>query len=731
LWSGRVAPGRALLGAAGRDGRSNDRCPRRAVACLGWRGDYGGILGTLLALGLIVAPAEAAETTVGCAGLQSALSGAKAGDRITLDELCKGGFPYKLPSLPVTLAGTPGAGFDGGGTAQLEGSGATPTIEGLIFENATNPAVESGGALTLNIAGSPATVTLINDSFVNDHAPNGEGGGARVNTITALVTITGTTFSGDSAGGPGGGLAVYAGEAKLSADTFTGNSASGPAGKGGGLFVFALGAPISISGSEFSGNSAADGGGGAVLEDEALPVGFVITGNTFSRNSVADAAGASKDSRGYLGGGLSLFEDSAEPASAVQSGNVFDSNSVSFKAAPVSAMGGGESTTHVALTSTGDRFTNNTLQSPSEAKNEKGEHVWGWGAGLSVTECGDASEASITAPSVVSTLTDAVVAHNTLLSGPSANGAGVYVGFLCATAYTALQVADSTISGNLISGAAGPVAGISGGPRDALSLTNTILAGDSGPELGGFNSLAGMTASYSDVCSGSAPFTGTGNICADPKLAAPGSGDVHETAGSPTLEAGSNALIPGGLATDAYSGPRILGPLGCGSSPAAVVDIGAAEYAYAAPPCAPPVGPVISALKQSASKWREGRAAAHLSARRKAHVRRPPVGTTFTFQLDRAAVVTLRFTTVVHGRRVGGHCVGQSRRNRHRKRCSRTITAGVMSLNAHAGTDKIRFYGVLSRHRRLRPGATYTLVATATASGRSGPARTLHFTIVR
>lgn len=690
------------------------------------------LLVTLLALGLIAAPAGAAETTVDCAGLQSALNGAEAGDRIVLDELCKSGFPYKLPGLAVTLAGTPGAGFDGGTTVQLEGSSSTPSIEGLIFENAANPAASSGGALTLNGVGSPATVTLVGDTFSNDHAPNGEGGGARINTSGALVTVTGTTFSGDSAG-DGGGLSIFGREVRLSTDTFTANSATGPNGDGGGLYVGNIEAPITLSGSVFSGNSAVAGGGGAVLKAETFPVGFYITGNTFAHNSVADPAGVSEGARGYLGGGLSLFEESAEPTGAVQSGNVFDSNSVSFKPAAVSAMGGGESTTHVALTSTGDRFTNNTLQSPSEAKNGKGEHVWGWGAGLSVTECGDPSEASVTAPSVVSTLTNAVVAHNTLLSGPSANGAGVYVGFVCATAYTALQVADSTISGNLVSGAGGPVAGISGGPRDALSLANTILAGDSsGPELGGFNGLAGVTASHSDVCSGSAPFTGTGNICADPKLVAPESGDVHETAGSPTLEAGSNALVPGGLATDAYGGPRVLGPLGCGASPAAVVDIGAAEYAYPAPPCVPPtpVGPLISGLRQSASKWRVGRAAAHLSARPKAHIKRPPVGTTFTFNLDRAAVVTLRFTTVVPGRRVGGRCVGQSKRNRHKKRCSRTITAGVLSLNAHAGTDKIRFYGVLSGKRRLRPGA-YTMTVTATASGLTGRASTLRFTIVR
>ena len=358
-----------------------------------------------------------------------------------------------------------------------------------------------------------------------------------------------------------------------------------------------------MSGSSFSGNSAVVQGGGAMLETENA---LTISGNVFTGNSVADPGALSEDPRGYLGGGLSLQGAATQAITAVQRGNTFDGNSVSFKAAPVSAMGGGESTTHVVLNSTGDRFTNNTLQSPSEAKNSKTQHVFGWGAGLSVTECADTGEEPSSAPNVVSTLTDAVVAHNTLLSGPSANGAGIYVGFTCPVAYTTLQIADSTITANSISGAAGPVAGISGGPRDVLTLANTILDGDGGSELGGFNGLATVTAAYSDLCSGTAPFAGAGNLCADPELVAPAGGDVHETGSSPTLGAGSNALVPAGLATDVYGTMRILGPPGCATTPPAVVDIGAAEYTYPAPPCAPPapLPPNISGLRQSAGKWR-------------------------------------------------------------------------------------------------------------------------------
>jgi hypothetical protein len=68
-------------------------------------------------------------------------------------------------------------------------------------------------------------------------------------------------------------------------------------------------------------------------------------------------------------------------------------------------------------------------------------------------------------------------------------------------------------------------------------------------------------------------FSGAGNICADPQLAAPDSGDVHESASSPTIDAGSNALVPAGLASDFYGRNRIVGT----KQVAGRVDIGAAE----------------------------------------------------------------------------------------------------------------------------------------------------------
>jgi predicted outer membrane repeat protein len=501
------------------------------------------------------------------------------------------------------------------------------------------------------------------------------------------------------------------------------------------------GGSITLSGSLFSGNSAKDEGGGAVLAAQA-PGTLAVSGNTFSHNSVSDPGATNKDARGYRGGGLALEGESTEPIQAVQQGNTFDANSVSFKAAPVSAMGGGESTTHVALQSTDDHFTSNTLQSPSAAENAEAKKVFGWGAGLSVAQCGDTTEAPPTVPNVSSTLTDAIVAGNTLQSGPSASGAGIYVGFVCPAAYATLQLNDSTVSGNAVSGATGRAAGISGGPHDVLALTNSIVYGDSGgSELGGFSGLANVSAAYSDVCSGAAPFAGAGNICADPLLLGPGPGsaDVRETAASPTLERGSNALIPAGVGTDAFGGPRVLGPILCGVSPAAIVDMGATEYAYPAPSCPPlilsshpqpPLAPTLSGLGQSAKTWREGSQLAKLSASGGRAKRKLPVGTTFSFKLDRPAQVSFTFTKTVPGRKVGKRCVAQTHKNRRKRRCARTVVAGTLSFAAHVGANKVRFQGLISKRKKLKPGS-YKLLVVATAAGKRSRTGTLSFTIVR
>jgi hypothetical protein len=134
---------------------------------------------------------------------------------------------------------------------------------------------------------------------------------------------------------------------------------------------------------------------------------------------------------------------------------------------------------------------------------------------------------------------------------------------------------------------------------------------------------------------------------------------------------------------------------------------------------------VVSSLVQSTSRWRAGSALARISRAGA----KPPKGTTFSFTLNEAATAHLSFTQTRSGRSVGGRCVAQTRHNRDRRACRRTITAGTVTLTAPAGSDHVRFEGRVSAARRLTPGR-YTLVLTATAGGLTSVARSLTFAIV-
>ena len=113
--------------------------------------------------------------------------------------------------------------------------------------------------------------------------------------------------------------------------------------------------------------------------------------------------------------------------------------------------------------------------------------------------------------------------------------------------------------------------------------------------------------------------------------------------------------------------------------------------------------PSVSDLKQSARLWRTGAAAARISSR--AAVRAPALGTTFSFALSESAAVRFVFLEPGAGRLVGRTCAAPTRRNAGRRRCTRALTAGTLAFAGHAGTNRVRFDGVISRRVKLRPGS--------------------------
>jgi hypothetical protein len=135
--------------------------------------------------------------------------------------------------------------------------------------------------------------------------------------------------------------------------------------------------------------------------------------------------------------------------------------------------------------------------------------------------------------------------------------------------------------------------------------------------------------------------------------------------------------------------------------------------------------PVLSRVRQSARRWREGNRLASISAER-----RLPVGTTFTFAVNEPAAITFTFTQSVVGRRGATGCVSLSKRNARKRRCRATKVRGRLSLPAHQGVNQVRFQGPVARGRRLKPG-TYAVAITAATPGAppSAPAK-LTFSIV-
>lgn len=98
--------------------------------------------------------------------------------------------------------------------------------------------------------------------------------------------------------------------------------------------------------------------------------------------------------------------------------------------------------------------------------------------------------------------------------------------------------------------------------------------------------------------------------------------------------------------------------------------------------------------------------------------------------LNEPASVSMVFTQSVTGRKVSGKCVSQTRRNRHRRACKRTLVRGGLTFTGHPGANRVAFQGLLSRSNKLAPG-TYTVVITATAAGMVSVPSMLTFTVAR
>ncbi len=142
------------------------------------------------------------------------------------------------------------------------------------------------------------------------------------------------------------------------------------------------------------------------------------------------------------------------------------------------------------------------------------------------------------------------------------------------------------------------------------------------------------------------------------------------------------------------------------------------------PPAPSTIPPLLSDLAQTHAVWREGNRPATISSKR------APVGTTLSFLLNEQASVTLLFTRQLSGRELNHRCVAQTKANARHGSCTRTESAGGLSLAGHGGANSVFFDGQLSPTRGLKPGHYVVAITAANAAGTSAVHR-LRFTVVR
>jgi hypothetical protein len=189
---------------------------------------------------------------------------------------------------------------------------------------------------------------------------------------------------------------------------------------------------------------------------------------------------------------------------------------------------------------------------------------------------------------------------------------------------------------------------------------------------------------------------GGGNQDAEPLFAAPAALDLHELAGSPTIDAGGRTSSLSG--TDLDGEPRVQG-----TAP----DIGADETAT--PPPKDTTRPVASLLSIRPGRFRA--AASGAAAKRRA-------GARISYALDEAATVTFTvkriIKRVVHGR----------------KRTGYRPVRGSFKDAGEVGGNSLRFLGRMAG-KRLNRGLYRLVALPVDAAGNTGNAVFIRFRIIR
>ncbi len=310
-----------------------------------------------------------------------------------------GGGLYLVSTDSITISNSTISGnmatSSGGGILASMSNGGTLSIVNTALS--TNMAGDSGGGLDLAMSTSGAA-TLTNTTFMSNQA-TGSAGGMRIITAgTSTAIVTDSTFTSNTAGVDGGGIMSLAETLTVTGTSFSMNAAD----QGGGIASnHAGGKTIRIEDSTFTGNTAADNGGGIYARkpfatSSADPTVHVIGSTVTGNNATA-------------GGGIYISGDE-------NTGVVVETSDVSSNTA--SSIGGG-----IMLTGINDEISFAFTLTDSTVSNNRANTLDGGG---------------IFSTAGTLTITDSTISGNTA----ARDGGGLH------DASTTGQITDSDISDN-------------------------------------------------------------------------------------------------------------------------------------------------------------------------------------------------------------------------------------------------------------------------------------------
>lgn len=600
---------------------------------------------------------------------------------------------------------TPGAGGEADGGGVEFASDGTLTV--------------TGGAISANYAiggrGEPANNT---SGLVGGHGGNSNGGGLEA---VGTLTLSGTAIENDVAqSGTGGGAA-----GSQAAD-----GAGGPA-SGGGIVAEAA---ATISDAEVTGDEiqiAAPGSGGFVSGGTQGEGGGIYLANPSGSqdmgNVTISASTIANDTASYITNGTGVGGGIADGAAkfTLENSTVVGNSAQGEISGFVEGYGGGLSISATA-----------TLANDTIAANQTS----GYGGNIYV------QEAAIAA-------TDTIVADGAGMTSVDNCDAGLSASIGDLPGHANNLESDGTGECKFTA-----VSDLQAEPQlGALSLndgsTETMLPASTSPAIGAGGACIDPTTSarFAVDQRGEPRPTGTG-VCdigavqtqppantvapAITGAAAPGqtltcatgtwTGDgtlaytYQWLRGTAQVATGSTYVVTaadiGQSLTCTVTANSAYGGSSTASSPMTVPVPPATKTTTTSPP--PTTTPSLSSFRETAPKWRRsGKASKH----------KPPLGTTFTFNLNETAAIKLTFSQPGKGRKVSGKCVAQSAKNHKKPSC--LLTIGTISIAGKAGKDSVKFTGKLSGGE-LKPGG-YTVTITAkAANGQGSKPLSLKFTIV-